>query len=164
MNWHAIHTKPRQEAIARGSLEREVVETFLPKLRRQRTIRRVRRWVTGPLFPGYLFARFDSARSVRLVTYANGVTNIVSFGGKPARVDDAIIAEIRNRAEADVVTIMPPKLRRGDRVEIQAGPFSGLQGVFDREISGQERVVILLDALARGAKFVVDRHQLERVS
>src|SRR6266705_2870860 len=89
-HWYAVHTKPRQETLAQSRLRREGIETFFPKLRRKKTIRRVRRWATGPLFPNYIFARFELARAGRLVKYSTGVTNIVSFGGKPAAVDESI--------------------------------------------------------------------------
>lgn len=164
MNWFAVHTKPRQEAIAQQSLMREGVETYYPKLKRRRTIRRVRRWVIGPLFPGYIFARFDFERQHRLVRYATGVTNIVSFGGKAAVVDDQIIALIREHAEQDVITLPPPPLKPGELVEIKAGPFQGLQGIFERELSDAERVVILLDTLARGARMEIPRELIEKVS
>ena len=95
MNWYAIHAKPRQESVAVLSLQREKVETFFPQLRRKRTIRRVRKWVTGPLFPGYFFARFDAQRDARLVRYATGVIKVVSFGDQPAIVEDAIIEAIQ---------------------------------------------------------------------
>jgi transcriptional antiterminator RfaH len=163
MNWYAVHTKPRQEPLAQTSLQREGIQTFYPKLKRRRTIRRVRRWVIGPLFPGYIFARFDVARSGRLVKYATGVTHIVSFGGKPAIVDDAIIAAIAEHAEDDIVTVPPPSLRPGDVVEIKAGPLMGLQGIFEREMPDRERVIILLETIARGARVEVTRDQLEKV-
>lgn len=164
MNWFAIHTKPRQESLAQQSLDREGVETYYPKLKRRRTIRRVRRWVIGPLFPGYIFARFDFSKQHRLVRYATGVSNIVSFGGKPVIVDDQIIALIREHATADVIELPPTPLRPGEVVEIQAGPLQGLQGIFERELSDKERVVILLDTLARGARVEIARELIERVS
>jgi len=160
MNWYAIHTKPRQEALAQTSLQREKIETLFPKLRRRRTIRRVRRWVTGPLFPCYIFARFDADTSRRLVRYANGVTNIVSFGTKPAIVDDNIVAAILQHAEEDVVTVAPPKLKPGDVVEIQEGPLRGLQGVFERDMSDSDRVVVLLETIASAARVQVPREQV----
>ncbi len=163
MNWYAIHTKPRQESMAQQSLLREGIETYFPKLKRRRTIRRVRKWVTGPLFPCYIFARFDAIQSGRLVKFANGVTNIVSFGGKPAIVDEAIITAIHEHSEEDVVVIQPPTLKPGDVVEIQEGPLRGLQGVFEREMSDHERVVILLQTLAGGARMEVTLDQLEKV-
>jgi transcriptional antiterminator RfaH len=163
MNWYAVHTKPRQESLAQTSLEREGIETFFPKLKRKRTIRRVRRWVTGALFPNYLFARFDSERSGRLVKYANGVINIVSFGGRPARVEDAILDEIRRRAEADVVTLTPATFQPGDRVEIQEGPLRGLQGIFRQELRGSQRVAIMLEMLQSSAVVQVNPDSLARV-
>lgn len=163
MNWFAVHTKPRQESMAETSLQREGIETYYPKLRRRRTIRRVRKWVTGPLFPCYIFARFDAVQSHRLVKYANGVTNIVNFGGKPAIVADVIIATIRDHAENDVVVIAPPKFHPGELVEIQDGPFRGLQGIFEREMADQERVVILLQVLAGGARIQVPLASLEKL-
>ena len=163
MNWYAIHTKPRQEGIAQTSLLRESIETFYPKLKRKRTIRRVRKWVTSPLFPCYIFAKFDAAKASRLVKYANNITNIVSFGGQPAVVDEMLLAAIKEHAEENVVTILPAKFKPGEAVEIQAGPLRGLQGVFEREMSDSERVIVLLDALAKGARVQVPRELLEKV-
>jgi transcriptional antiterminator RfaH len=163
MNWYAVHTKPRQESIAQSSLQREGVETFYPKLRRKKTIRRKYRWVSGPLFPSYIFARFDLSKSWRLVKYATGVTNIVSFGGKPAAVEQSIIDAIVVHCIEDVVTLPPPELRPGDLVEIQEGPLRGLRGVFERELSDSERVVILLQSIAAAARVEVSRAQLEKL-
>jgi transcriptional antiterminator RfaH len=164
MNWYAIHTKPRQEAIAESSLRREGIETFFPRLRRRKTIRRVRRWITGPLFPCYLFGRFEFTRSGRLVKYATGITNIVSFGGKPAIVDESIIRAIQSHCEDSVMTVQPPELRPGDEVEIQEGPLRGLKGIFERELSDSERVVILLQSIAAAARVEVSREQLEKIT
>ena len=149
--------------MAVAGLQREGIETFYPKLRRRKTVRRVRKWVTGPLFPSYIFARFDVTQSGRLVKYANGVINLVSFGGKPAIVDDAILAAIKTHAPDDTLVVEPMPLKSGDVVEIQAGPLRGLQGVFERAMSDRDRVVVLLNVLARGARVEVDREQLEKV-
>ena len=164
MHWYALHTKPRQEALAQSGLQREGIDTFFPKLRCRKVIRRVRKWVTGPLFPCYVFARFDVQQMGRLVKYTNGVTHIVSFGEKPVVVEDAIIAAIRSHAPDNVVTIQPTAFRPGETVEIQTGPLRGLQGIFEREINDRERVVLLLDTLTRGARVEVARDQIERVA
>lgn len=162
MNWYAVHTKPRQESVAQTSLRREGVETFLPKLRQRRTIRRVRRWVTGPLFPSYLFARFEAEQSGRLVKYANGVTGIVSFGGKPAAVEETILAEIRARAKDELITLPPPTFRTGDVVVIQDGPLRGLQAVFERPLTGPHRVAVLLKLITGQARAEVSLDSIAR--
>lgn len=163
LNWYAIHTKPRQEAVAQSSLQREGIEAFYPRLRRKKTVRRKYQWVIGSLFPNYIFACFDLAASGRFVQYARGIHRIVSFGGKPAAVDAAILEGIRRHCEGDVVTILPAALKAGDEVEIQEGPFCGLRGIFERELSGSERVVILLQSIAAAARVEVSRSQLEKV-
>ena len=101
--------------------------------------------------------------SGRLVKYSNAVINIVSFGGNPAVVDDALITAIQEHAQDAVVTIQPSPFKPGDLVEIQTGPLRGLQGIFEKEMSDKERVVILLDALAKGARVQVSCDELEKV-
>lgn len=163
MRWYAIHTKPRQEGTAQAGLEREGLKTFYPKLRRKKMIRRKYQWTTASLFPNYIFAHFDFAQSGRLVRYAQGVTNIVSFGGKPAIVDESIILTILAHCQGDVVTVEPPQIKPGDQVQIQEGPFMGLRGIFERDLSGTERVVILLQSIGAGARVEISRSQLEKV-
>jgi len=162
MLWYAIHTKPRQEAVAQAALDREKVTTFYPKLRRKKIVRRKFQWVTGPLFPGYIFARFDFTQSHRLVRYASGVTNIVNFGGKPAVVEEAIIQTIQEHCVQDVVTVEPIRFKPGDVVHIQEGPLAGFRGIFQRELSDTERVVILLQTMGAGARVEVSREQIEK--
>jgi transcriptional antiterminator RfaH len=163
MRWYAVHTKPRQETVAQAALDREGVQTFLPRLRRKKIVRRKYQWVTGPLFPGYLFACFDFALRGRLVRYANGVTNIVSFGGKPAVVDDTIIRTIQDHCDGDTVTLQPVAYQPGDEVKIQEGPLAGLRGIFERDMRDSERVVILLQTMGQVARVVVSKEQIEKL-
>lgn len=141
----------------------EEIETFYPKLRRQKVIRRKRRWVTGPLFPRYFFAKFDWQTSGRLVRYSRSVINVVNFGGKPAIVDEPIIKMLRDHCEIDTVTLPPPTFRPGDMVQIQEGPLRGLQGIFERDMNDSERVVVLLETIAGGTRVQVPKAQLEKV-
>ena len=57
MHWYCIHTRPQKEARVVAYLATLGLETYFPRLKRQKTIRRVRRIVTGPLFPRYPFCR-----------------------------------------------------------------------------------------------------------
>src|SRR6266571_9326945 len=99
MKWYAVNTKSHQELFAALNLQRLGVETFYPQLKQSKVIRRRRRTMIGPLFPGYLFARFSVDTQYRAVTYANGVREIVQFGAIPASVDDEIIEAIRARLQ-----------------------------------------------------------------
>jgi transcriptional antiterminator RfaH len=164
MNWYCVHTKPLKEqhvaAFLGGSLG---LETYLPRLRQQKTIRRVRRIVTSSLFPRYLFCRFDPCSHYRPVRYAPEMIDVVSFGGRPAVVTDAMIGELKSWAgeTGDLITIQPD-FRPGDRVEITDGPMRGMPAIILHNNSDQDRVAVLLSILECGAQLNISRTQLAR--
>jgi transcriptional antiterminator RfaH len=156
MNWYAVQTKPRQEEVARLTLQRLGVETFFPKLKQQRLIRRKRQETISPLFPGYLFVRFQVETHYRAVNAGRGIVRVVSFGTTPTVVDESIITSIQQRLENGYVVIHRAPLSPGQIVRIQDGPFQGLEAVFEKAMSDQQRAVLLLRALSYQARVVVD--------
>ena len=160
--WLCVHTRPRKEAAAeqycRESLQ---LDTFYPRLKHLKTIRRVKRWVIGPLFPRYFFCRLNLSQSFRSVQYAPQVVGVVSFGGQPTIVDESIIVQLKQWAgeAVDVVTVRPG-FRPGDLVEIVDGPLRGLQAVVLQEMSDRDRVAVLLSTLGCQARLIVSRSQL----
>lgn len=166
MNWFCVHTKPLKEAPAATYCREALgVETYFPRLRREKLVRRVRQVVCSPLFPRYFFSRLDVASQFRAVRFAPDVLDIVSFGGRPAIVGDEIIAGLRAWAgEAlDLISIQPA-LRPGDLVQVTAGPLRGLQAVIMEENPKTDRVAVLLSILSCGARTIVDRAHVERVA
>lgn len=161
--WFCVHTKPRQEAQVSHYLRENLgLEIYLPRLREHRTIRRVRRVVTKPLFPRYLFCRFDAGLQYRAVRHAPDVLDVVRFGQQPAPVSDAIIEELRTWAgtERDIITI-DDGFNVGDVVTIKAGPMRGLQAVISQARSDRDRVAILLSTLEYQAQVLISRSLLE---
>ena len=160
--WLCVHTRPRRETGAERYC-REVLklDTYYPRLKRLKTIRRVKRWVVGPLFPRYFFCRLNLAQNFRAVQYAPQVIGVVSFGGRPTPVDDAIIDQIRQWAgEAVDIVRVRPGFRPGDLVEIADGPLRGLQAVVLQDMSDRDRVAVLLSTLGCQARLIVSRSQL----
>jgi len=156
MHWYAVSTKPHQEHIVEANLEKVGIETFCPRLRESRIIRRSRQITINPLFPGYVFAKFCVVRQFRTVVYARGVRNVVAFGSTPAKVDQGIIENIQAKLRDGHVVIRPQMFKTGQVVRIQEGPLCGLEAVFEREMSGQQRAMLLLRTLAYQARVVVD--------
>jgi transcriptional antiterminator RfaH len=165
LQWHCIHTRPQKESLVAAHCRTALgLEVYYPQLREMRTIRRVRRWVTGPLFPRYLFCRFDPGLSYRAVRYAPDAVDIVHAGTSPAAVSDALIADLRAWAgEALDVISLRPALQPGDAVEITAGPFRGLPAVIVHTDDAHRRVAILLSLLQNEAHSVVSMDDVRRV-
>ncbi len=157
MDWYLVRSKPRQEGIAAMSLQRWDVETFCPQLKQTKLIRGKKGTVITPLFPGYLFSKFDPQREYRKVMYAHGVANIVMFGTIPAKVDKEIVETIRARTHEGFVQLSRPSFISGQTVQIQEGPLKGLLAVFERELTGTQRVALLLKNVSYNARVVIER-------
>lgn len=160
MSWYAINTKPHQERVAEQNLQRLEVETFCPMIQERKIIRRKNRVLTSPLFPGYLFANFSLQRQYRSVVYARGVKKVIAFGSIPAVVDKALIDAIRNRLQDGCFMSSNAEFKPGQLVRIQEGPLHGLEAIFEKEMTGSQRAVLLLRALSYQARVVVDLGQI----
>lgn len=160
--WLCVHTRPRREPAAEQYCRVSLgLDTYYPRLKHLKTIRRVKRWVVGPLFPRYFFCRLNLSQSFRAVQYAPQVIGVVGFGGKPTVVDETIIEQLKQWAgdAVDVVTVRPG-FQPGDLVEIADGPLRGLQAVVLQEMSDRDRVAVLLSTLGCQARLIVSRSQL----
>jgi len=160
MHWYAVSTKPHQEKQAELHIKQCGIECFLPLLKESKIIRRMRKTVIEPLFPGYLFARFDLDKHYRAVSYATGVRKIVEFGSGPVELDATMIDAIKERLNNGYVTLMPVRPAHGQVVHIKGGPLAGLQAVFMREMTNRNRVLLLLNTLGLHAKVTMDIDQV----
>ena len=160
MYWYAVRTKPNHERQADLSLQQLGIETFYPRMKQRRVIRRREQMIIGSLFPGYLFARLNMAVHYRAAKYASGVQNLVEFGSIPAILDDEIIEGMRARVRDGCVPLPTPALTPGEVVRIHAGHLQGLEAVFEREMSDHQRVVLLLRTLTYQARVVLPIEQV----
>lgn len=160
MSWYAVSTKPHQEKQAELHIKNFGIECFLPLLKQSKIIRRTRKTVIEPLFPGYLFARFDLDKHCRAVSYATGVRKIVEFGSGPVELDATMIDAIKERVRGGYVTLMPVRPMQGQIVHIKGGPLAGLEAVFIRDMADRNRVLLLLNALGFHAKLTLNIDQV----
>lgn len=168
LSWLAIQTIGRREVVAASNLASASIETFLPLLRRRIETRFQKYHTVDPLFPCYLFARFDIA-DWPLIRREQGV-RVVRTGERPALVEDWVIEGLRSRmnelgyAEAvpstPVRTIYPP-IKRGTPVVMQKGAWTGLTGIFAEGLSGGERVAVLMRILGAERRVVLSRGDVE---
>lgn len=157
--WYVVHTKPRKESVAEINLERQGFETYLPWFKRIARQRGAWKEVLEPLFPRYLFLRVDtSQQTVAPIRSTLGVTTLVTFGNRLIPVSDALVDGLRRNADAQTGVHTRPKqdFAAGQSVAVMAGPFEGLQGVFDTA-SGEQRVAILLDVLGESTRVIIER-------
>lgn len=156
--WCVVHTHPGAEAKAAEHLRRQGFATYLPRFRRTRRHARRVDTVAAPLFPRYLFVAVDVERQRwRCIQSTTGVTRLVCNGEMPACVDDGVVAELREREDAQGYVKLSPHLawRPGAKIRMQTGPLFDCIGRFDG-LADAERVNVLLDLLGRKVRVVVD--------
>jgi len=89
------------------------------------------------------------------------VKRILGCGDIPVPVPSGLIAEIKAKvAEHGFVRSGIP-FEPGERVRLREGPFAGLEGVFERQLSPAGRVRVLVQLLSRMTPIDVDVLELE---
>ncbi|MBM3130827.1 MAG: hypothetical protein FJ009_19645 [Chloroflexi bacterium] len=159
--WHALHTKPHKERQVESFLSGRGIEIYFPTIPAPK---RSRGSDERAFFPSYLFARADlEAIGLWTVHYAPGMRGVVMFGGQPARVDDRVIATLQARlADVSVVDALGEALNHGDRVVITQGPLADFDAVFDKQLSADGRVRVLIEFLQRATPVEIEARALRK--
>jgi transcriptional antiterminator RfaH len=159
--WYLVHTKPRQEEIALVNLQRQGYECYLPQMRIERIRRRKAEVATEPMFPRYLLIRLDSSdqgKSWSPIRSTLGVSQLVHFGARAAKVDDTLVNLLRQRERALPTQAM---FASGDPVVIADGPFAGIEAIY-QTADAERRAFILLEVLAKPVSMHVDAGRLRK--
>jgi transcription antitermination factor NusG len=122
LKWYAIRVKSNFERVTAEALRARGHEAFLPLYVKRRSSQQ------APLFPGYIFGRFDIERRLSVLT-APGIVHVVSFGRIPAEVDEAEIAALKIAVNSGLPLEPYAFIRIGQRVMIEAGPLRGIEGI-----------------------------------
>jgi transcriptional antiterminator RfaH len=164
--WYVIYTNLKQEDRAYENLTAWGVETLHAKLRvpRYNEFTGAPVFITQPLFPRYIFAKFDVYKQLPKVRFTRGVQDVICFGNGPASVDQEIIDIIRERMDENGFIKTNDELKLGDKVVISAGPLRDLMGIFEREIRGTDRISILLTAIEYQGRLEITRTLVKRAA
>jgi transcriptional antiterminator RfaH len=163
--WYVVHTHPKQEERANANLAVWGIETFAPKVREYQCKQPGGRLTCAvkPLFPGYIFANLQLSNLYNKVRFTRGVHSLVSFSNNPYPIDDQIISFIKSRVGKDGFVRVGEDFNPGDEVVIKDGWLKDLTGIFEREMSGANRVMILLKVISYQAHVVVDRRLVSKL-
>lgn len=146
--WFVAQTLPRKEEVACQNLTRQSFHSFLPRYKATRRHARKRYEVMAPLFPGYIFIRFNPDDAPwRSINGTLGVQRLVGPRltrpvAMPASAIDNIMARCRNGIMVSLVDCLEP----GAIMRVTCGPFAD-QLVTIESLDGDERVRVLLKIL-----------------
>ena len=162
--WFALQTKAKCEWTALEYLTFKGYECLLPSYRQKR------QWADRvvekelPLFPSYLFCRFNlhNPAGIGRVVATPGVWRIVSFGGKPAAVFDheihALAKIMATEGSREPWTYTPV----GVRIRIDNGPLAGIEGI-RLPNGGNGKLVLSVGLLQRSVAVTLSQNTIVTV-
>ncbi len=163
-DWYAVQVKRYEEHRVVRHLAMNAIPTFLPLVE---SLRRRGRGAAGlePLFPGYLFVQLQALDRDpghwHIARWTPGVRRILGTEHTPVPMPAGAMDVIRARVQEFGFVRPGARFTLGTRVRIRSGPLAGLEAIFDRPISREGRVLVLLELLGQVGRTEVDEASLD---
>jgi transcriptional antiterminator RfaH len=145
--WFCVRAQPGRQNVAAAHLRSFGVEVFNPQLLVRKATRAGVNWRSEPLFPNYLFARFDFTADHRRVHYSFGVAGLVRFGERYPQVSAAELEPLRQGWGPSEARTVDSSISPGDRVRLSGALFHGMEAEVLCLLPARHRVKVLLDFL-----------------
>ncbi len=160
-NWFAVQVKARKERFTASLLIGKGYETLLPTYRSQRRWSSQQKEVCAPLFPGYVFCRFDAVKRLPILV-TPGVMAVVGRGRVPLPVQDSEILAIKTLVSSGLPVEPWPYLEVGQRVRIEDAALSGLEGILIG-FKGARRIIVSISLLRRSVSLEIERARVSPI-
>ena len=150
--WYLIQFKPNSHNRASRNLNRQGFETFLPL--HDTTSRISSRFIntSKPLFPGYMFIRFDKANiEWHKINNTYGVSRLITFNSIIKSIPTIFVDHLMKRYDLSWKLLPIQKLKKGDQVKVLSGPFANFIATVE-EYEDDHRMWILMDLMGRKTK------------
>jgi transcription antitermination factor NusG len=157
-SWFALQIRSRWEGTTAGLLRGKGLETLLPTYSTKRKWSDRFKVVEAPLFPGYVFCRFDVHNRLP-VLITPGVISVVGRGKTPVAVDDREILSIQAAMGCGIRMEPWPYVEIGERVRVNDDVLDGMEGILTN-FKGSDRVVISVTLLRRSVALEIDRSRI----
>lgn len=153
--WYALQIRQRFEKVVATHLQHKGYEEYLPMYRsRRRWSDRVKE-IELPLFPGYIFCRFD-VRDRLPILIIPGVMSVVSFGGAALSVDEQEISTVQHIVNSGMPYGPHPFMSTGTPIRVRYGPLRGLEGLI-LEVRNSYQLIVSVTLLSRSVSVAIDR-------
>ena len=145
--WYVVYTKSNSEDIACSHLRLKGIDVFFPQLLLPDSLHKRKSII--PLFPSYLFVRIHIFEEYQQVAWSPGVKRFVAFNSIPIPLDANVVKYLMQQANPDGIIKASSKLKVGEEVLINDGPFKGLFGIIKEPPDAKGRLSVLMDLLSR---------------
>ncbi len=165
LQWYILSIKPKQEHIVIKNLDILGVQSYLPLYQKKKKVKKTKTDVVAPLFPGYLFCKFDFDEHYQKIRYTRGVKKVLGNKQSLWVIADEKIEDIKNREQGGLVVLkkVEEKFEKGTRIVVDEGDFDGWEGIFVEDIPDEKRAVILLTNVNFTTRLTLPKEYLKSV-
>ncbi len=158
--WWVARTRSRHEkALARQIYTHRICCYYLPLVKRpQKSTNRVRMSLL-PLFPGYIFLRFEGQQR-QIVLRTNRIVQLIQVLRPSELIHQLRQIQIVTQHENQLELV--DVLSRGKRVRVAFGPMKGLEGTVVKK-RGRHQLEIAVNAIGSGIRISIPADMLEAV-
>jgi transcription antitermination factor NusG len=154
LEWYAIRVKSRCEKMVSEQLRQKGYEEFLPAYWSRRLWSDRVKVLEVPVFPGYLFCRFDVEKRLAILQ-TPGVAHIVAKGKTPAPVDPDQLESVRLAIKSGQPLQPWARLEVGHKVRVELGPMRGAVGTLLR-YKNATQLILGVDLMHRAVAVEVE--------
>jgi len=159
--WYVIYTRPRWEKKIASILDQKGIENYCPLNRVEKRWSDRKKTILEPLFKGYIFIKIDDDKKWD-IKQIDGILNYVYWLGKPARVRQSEINNIRFfLKEFSSIEVIDSKIGIKDAVIINEGVLMNYKGVVIEVFGNKARVQI--DSLGIRLSAVFEKSSLSPI-
>ncbi len=161
-HWYALQVRPRFEKVVARHLEHKGYEEYLPLyVKRQQWSDRIKQ-VELPLFPGYIFCKFDVFQRLPILVIP-GVVSVVGVARSPLAVSEDEIAAVQNVVKSGLKYEPSSFIAVGQWARVERGPLRGLVGIVV-ENRKNCRLIVSVKLLQRSVSVEIDADSVVPVS
>ena len=163
--WYILSIKPKHEQIVIKNLDILGVKSYLPLYKKKKKIKKEKTDVIVPLFPGYLFCKFQFEEHYQKIRYTRGVKKVLGNKQSLWIIHEEKIEDIKKREEDGLVILkkVEEKFERGMPIVVDEGDFDGWDGIFFEDLPDEKRAVILLTNVNFTTKLTLPKKYLKSV-
>ncbi len=161
--WYILSIKPKQEQSVIKNLNIMGVVSYLPLYKKKKKVKKEKTDVIVPLFPGYLFCRFDFDDHYQKIRYTRGVKKVLGNKQSLWIIDEDKVEDIRKREEDGLVVMkkVEEDFKPGMQIIVDEGDFDGWEGIFHEDLPDEKRAVILLTNVNFTTKLTIPKEYLK---
>lgn len=162
--WYLLYCKRGEQLRAKQHLENQGVECFYPTIEVEKILRGKRQIKNEPLFPSYIFVRFDFELGPTFTTVRStrGVVDFVKFGAHPKELESDLIDELKLlEQEGHQTKSLASNLPKpGETIKVKSGQFAGIEAIF-QEQDGETRSIMLVKMISQTVPVSIENSDLE---